>query len=562
MSFIDKLNRFADNPINMNMKRSKFDLSHGHKLTMNSGRLIPIYVDEVLPDDTIKLNVASVIRSITPAVPVMDNAYLDLFAFWVPARLCTMHDKDWNQVHGETIGGYWAQQSEKTLQNTMNMMEFGSSEAIAVQSIGDYFGLPIGFYHTSMHINKLPFNGYFEIWNQWFRDQNTQSDLQWRSWSDSTLKSYIKTKDGCFVVNKFHDYFTSALPTPQKGNSVLLPIATQAPVITTLTNNVSSYGTLEPIHFNTTNSLAAWGVQTLALVNNSSGTTGSIYPLKMDPVNGPGSISSAMENIYPTNLVADLSKAAAVSVNEMREAFAIQKLFEKDARGGTRYREVLLTHFGVSIPDNTVQVPEYLGGKRIPLNQLQVLQTAVDSNSPVGTTGAFSNTADSSDIFVKSFAEYGYIYILACIRNNQSYSQGISKMFSRNRRFDFYYPVFANLGEQAIKETELYANSSSNLDEVFGYQEAWAEYRFKPNKISGYLGANSGDTVAQQWTYGNIFTAKPVLNSSFMINPRTQIDNTLVVKNANYQFICDFWFNYTAWRAMPYYSIPGLIDHH
>ena len=246
----------------------------------------------------------------------------------------------------------------------------------------------------------------------------------------------------------------------------------------------------------------------------------------------------------------------------MRQAFALQKLFEKDARGGTRYREVLMTHFGVSIPDNTVQIPEYLGGKRIPLNQLQVLQTAPTSTSPTGTTGAFSNTADVSDLFVKSFAEFGYIYILACIRNNQSYSQGISKMFTRNRRFDFYYPVFANLGEQAIKETEIYANNASDLTEVFGYQEAWAEYRFKPTRVSGYMAAGSGDSVAQAWTYGNQFAAKPVLNSSFMVQPRSQIDNTLVVNNANYQFICDFFFNYTAWRAMPYYSIPGLIDHH
>ena len=222
----------------------------------------------------------------------------------------------------------------------------------------------------------------------------------------------------------------------------------------------------------------------------------------------------------------------------------------------------MLTHFGVSIPDNTVQIPEYLGGKRIPLNQLQVIQSVADSTKPLGNTGAFSNTADSSDLFVKSFSEFGYIMVVACIRNNQSYSQGVAKMFTRNRRFDYYYPVFANLGEQAIKETEIYANNSSNLDEVFGYQEAWAEYRYKPTLISGYMGAGSGDTVAQSWTYGNQFSAKPVLNSDFMKQPRSQIDNTLVVTNSNYQFICDFWFNETAWRAMPYFSIPGLIDHH
>ena len=559
MSFLDKLNRFAGNPVNMNMKRSKFNLSHGHKLSFVSGKLIPIMVDEVLPDDTIKLNVASVVRSITPALPVMDNAYLDLFAFWVPARLCTLHEKDWPKIHGENTSGFWAPSSESTLVNTGNTFKLAtSSDAVGVQSLADYLGVPVSFYHSTLELSRLPFNGYWLIWNEWFRDQNTQSPIDWKSFTNAQFVAQCNLGTNLCDVNKYHDYFTSALPTPQKGASVLLPMAGQAPVstgddhITTFTKQLDWITNLSSgISGNTRIPL---NVQNFSAFSNIAGSTTA--------QSTEGTTNSANMLLQPRNLWADLTAATAVSVNEMRQAFAIQKLFEKDARGGTRYREVLMTHFGVSIPDNTIQVPEYLGGKRIPLNMLQVLQTTPTSTSPTGSTGAFSNTADSSDLFVKSFAEFGYIYVLACVRNNQSYSQGISKLFTRNRRFDFYYPVFANLGEQAIKETELYANDSSNLDEVFGYQEAWAEYRYKPTKISGYLSANSGDAVAQAWTYGNKFTAKPVLNSSFMVQPRSQMDNTLVVANSNYQFIGDFFFNYTAWRAMPYYSVPGLIDHH
>ena len=232
-NFIDKLNRFAGNPVNMNMKRSKFNLSHGHKLTMVAGKLVPILVEEVLPDDTFKINLASVVRSITPAVPVMDNAYLDVYAFWVPARLTTMHDKDWQKVHGENVGGFWAQSSEETLTTTGNVFTLPtSSDAVAVQSLADYLGIPVGFYHSTMTLSKLVFNGYFEIWNQWFRDENTQAEISWRSYTDAQFRSAINTASNLLDVNKFHDYFTSALPSPQKGASVLLPITGNAPVVT------------------------------------------------------------------------------------------------------------------------------------------------------------------------------------------------------------------------------------------------------------------------------------------------------------------------------------------
>ena len=448
MSFIDKLNRFASNPVNMNMKRSKFNLSHGHKLTMVAGKLVPLMCTEILPDDTMKLNVASLIRSITPALPVMDNAYFDIFAFWVPSRLATVHEKDWQKIHGENDSGFWADPVESTLINTGNTFKFSdSTKPVQAQSLADYLGIPISFYHSDMELSRLPFNAFLLIWNEWFRDQNTQAPIQFKSFTNAQCISYFGDPANLPDVNKFHDYFTSALPSPQKGASVLLPMAGQAPVIT---GNVhTGYQTAGAVRFvdNSGGDFPAWSVKNIVAYNNT-GQTRMEGTLGYDPGSTASASAGGMKSLLPSNLWADLTNATAVSVNEMRQAFAIQKLFEKDARGGTRYRETLMTHFGVSIPDNTVQVPEYVGGKRVPLNQMQVLQTSENGTSPLGTTGAFSNTSDSSDICVKSFAEHGYLIVCGCIRVNQSYSQGISRMFTRYRRFDNYYPVFANLDNQ------------------------------------------------------------------------------------------------------------------
>lgn len=569
MSYIDKINRFATNPVNMNHKRSKFNLSHKVATTFKSGYLIPLMVDEILPGDTVKIDLATVCRSITPALPVMDQAYLDVFAFWCPSRILTVHDKDWQKIHGENLAGSWAPTTESTLSNTGNTFKFSTSGyTVTTQSLADYCGLPIGFYNVNAELSRLPFNGYWEIWNEFFRDQNTQTRLDWKSYSNNNFANYVSSNSSIYGlqrVNKFHDYFTSSLNSPQKGNSVLLPMSGNAPVKTSGTDLVTSGNALRwsysfgsSITSGTNHNIVATAAQT--------GTSG-FANTKLDSSNY--SSSGSLADIYPSNLYADLSNATAASVNDLRQAFAIQRLLEKDARGGTRYREMLYAHYGVSIPDNTVQVPEYLGGKRIPLNMMQVLQTSeTSSNSPLGNTGAFSNTADNSYLFTKSFAEFGYIYILVCVRPNQSYCQGISRMWTRNRRYDNYYPVFANLGEQAVKTAELYANSSSSWSDgswatVFGYQECWAEYRYKPSRVSGFLSkAQTTDLVTPMWTYVNKFASAPVLNSDFMKQDSSQIDDTLVVQGGNYQFILDGWINYVAYREMPYFSIPGLIDHH
>ena len=570
MSYLDKLNRFASNPVNLDLKRSTFKRPFEMKCTMKEGKLYPIMVDEVLPGDTYRVDVNSLIRSITPAVPVMDNAYADIFAFWVPNRIATLHPNDWQKICGENFNTAWAPVSESTLSNTGNTVYYGTllphfNSIAAYMGVAPYMyedrsSLEDGDVMEQCEINTMPFIAYAKIWNEWFRDQNVQSpivDLQ--TFAHSTAGQ----EDGFLSVNRFHDYFTSALPAPQKADSVLLPLMDFAPVITGDEHIKSSSTTGTAIKFRSTNNVNTPVGQTY--FPGSGSTMGELH------ASGNQGTINTNYAIQPSNLWADLRNSTATSVNQIRQAFAIQRLFEKDARGGSRFREMLRAQYGVSIPDNTVQVPEYLGGKRISLNMQQVIQNSETSTTPLGTTGAFSNTFDSSNIVHKSFSEHGYIIVLCCIRTQNTYSQGINRMFLRNRRFDWYYPVFANLGEQGVKKIELYVPSSvvANNDymsgtTLFGYQEAWAEYRYKPSMVAGYLHPDSGDTLLTPWTYTNRFTAIPTLNSSFMVEGAKKIANTLAVESSDqsYQFICDFYFDMTCRRVMPLYSIPGLVDHH
>ena len=551
MGFLDTLNRFAQSPVGLDIGRSKFKRDFTHKTTFVSGKLIPIYWDEVLPGDTFKVDMSAVLRSITPAVPVMDNSFVDVFFFWCPNRIICEHPNDWAAVCGENFENYWAQTTEKTLQNTGNYKPFGSfTSGIVPQSLANYLGLPVltaaqcSAYNTEF-VNNLPFNAYIKIYNEWFRDQNTQSPEVTEA---NQSNPWAGTTASIFSVNKVHDYFTSVLPSPQKGDSVLLPLGTVAPVIS---GNPS-----------TVNNSSSYALQFKRVDGNAFGGNGVLGHINGKTVAGISTAPSTNE-VYPSNLYADLQAATAASINSIRLAFALQRFAEKQGLGGSRYREVLKSFFGVSIPDNTVQVPEYLGGFRQPLNITQVLQTSETNTSPLGSTGAFSNTGFSGHGFTKSFNEFGIIMAVACVRTSQTYSQGIPKKFMRNRRFDFYWPTFANLGEQPVYKSELYAKGQSVIKgSVFGYQEAWAEYRYNPNLVTGYLAPDAGDTTLTAWTYTNKFTANPVLNSDFMKQPESQIGDTLVISNANYQFIGDFAFFVTCVRPMPLYSIPGLIDHH
>lgn len=558
MGYIDKINRFVNNPVSIDIRRSTFNRPFEHITTFNSGKLIPIFLDEVLPGDTFNLDISCVIRSITPAVPVMDNSFLDVYFFFVPNRICTASDKDWQKICGENVSSYWTNATESTLENTGNMYDFTSDLGNA--KIGAYMGLPQHAITAppteTIKVSTLPCRAYIKIWNEWFRDQNLQAPAVY-----GTSLGQINYTSDCLDVAKIHDYYTSCMPAPQKGFSVYLPLGSLAPVDTGAIHSVNNTSSLT-WSADGISSTALGNVKVLGISNHPTSGTAGTFVGNGDTTGTGIQVANAIKT-KPNNLWADLSQATSVNVNTLREMFAIQRMLEKDARGGTRYREMLKAHFGVSIPDATVQVPEYLAGKRIPLNMTQVLQTSETSTTPLGTTGAFSNTFASDKMFVKSFTEFGYVIGVACVRTAQSYSQGIPKLFTRNRRYDFYHPVFANLGEQAVKASELYyvGASGSNTD-VFGYQEAWAEYRYKPNQVSGEFSANSGNTILSAWTYTNRFSAKPVLNSDFIKQPRSQVDNTLVVTNSTYQYMADFYFNLKCTRPMPLYSIPGLIDHH
>ena len=545
----------------LDITRSTFNLSHGWKGTLKSADLIPIQCIEVLPGDTFEEKSALVLRGLTPIAPVMDNAYIDINYYYVPSRIIApWNGDDWEEIQGVNKSGAWAPNTEKYIKKRT----LPSGQKILSQSLGDYLGIPIGTTLNNTAINPYPFIGYYLIYDYYFRDQNTQKPILTTK-ETSVLQLLSLADNGLQRSNKFHDLFTSCLPAPQKGNSVSLPLGIEAPIA-----SGSSFYHLDALG-NTP------GIKLVFDRNGAKGINYNIYgfsetagsdtsELVGDANIMPTSPAPDRRTIEATNLVADLSSATAATINQLRQAFAIQRQLEKDARGGTRYYEVIKSNFNLSIPESVIQYPEYITGKRIPINITQVLQTSqTDStnNSALGQTGAFSNTAGLTDGYIKSFKEWGYLYAIATIRTEQTYSQGLPKMFQRYRRFDFYLPTFANLGEQPIYKNELYFDDTNTTNEsVFGYQEAWAHYRYQPTTIHGSLAPNAKDKSFTAWTYTNNFTTAPTLNANFMTQTAGNVAQTLVYENTNQQYILDIWHNIKATRAIPIFSIPGLIDHH
>ncbi len=567
---------FAMNPVSVDLKRSTFDRSNTNKLTFDSGLLVPIFMEEVLPGDTFNIKYSYVIRMTTPLFPVMDTANLDVYFFFVPTRIVW---DDFQKFMGENDNPWTTDQQEITVPRIIRTNNL-TSNSYADGTLADYLGIPINkpLLSETEGINALPFRAYAKIWNDWFRDQNTQRTIYYSTGSaDSDYKNVISTNEtdsfytnvqygrDCAPVNKYQDYFTSCLPSPQKGDPVRLPLTGNPDIILKTT-----YSDMDPnlkLKFNRNFFKYDGGI-----FEGPQQSQNYFYPLVM---NNPGDVRIRQESsdtgaIYNVDIdhlkmpkmVADMSTVTAATINELRQAFQVQRLLEKDARGGTRYIEIIRSHFGVISPDARLQRSEYLGGNRQPINLEQVLQTSsTNSTSPLGQTGAFSLTSSKNDGFIKSFTEHGYIFGVCCVRVMHTYSYGLSRTWTRFRKYDYYWPTLANIGEQPIFKREIYHSGygQSTNNDVFGYNEAWADYRYKLNEVHGKFRPNATGTL-KSWTYTDTYNNAPTLNNQWMRENKSNVAQTLAIQNQP-QFIADFYFKNIATRPMPVYSIPGLLDH-
>ena len=541
-------NNFSTVP-NINISRSKFTSRYHHKTSFNMGKLIPFDVIEVLPGDTFKLKMNEVCRISSALIrPIMDNLFLDVFYFFVPNRLAM--DK-WAQVMGENKKGYWVPETEQTVY-TLQLGE------VKQGSIPDYMGLPLGDYRTTSHypvVSFLPFNAYALIWNEFFRDENNQAPVQLinSSKASANCKEWSPT-NYCNAypapVCKLHDYFTSALPAPQKGEAVKFSIIGDAKVVDKGNNVLPS--DLSKINL--------YGVN-----NQKLTSTHSLFSNAFGQFAYQESVSSGQGSVVPLDvaLVAKTSDLTVANVNDLRFAFQLQKMLEKDARGGTRYREYLQSHFGVTSPDSRMQVPEFLGGARLPVSIEQVEQTAPgEGENTVGQVGAYS-LSNGRTGFTKGFVEHGFVIGVLCVRQHHTYQQGLEKFWTRKKRTDFYDPVFANIGEQPVYQSELFFDKNKdNTKDVFGYQEAWADYRYKPSRISGELRSTATNSM-DIWHLGDNYANAPILGQQFLSETTEYLDRALAVPSTtSNQFIIDIYTENEMIRPMPVYSVPGLIDHH
>lgn len=567
---MNKNRYFAQNPTGIDIQRSKFDRASQHKTTINTGDLVPIYADEMLPGDTIHMDMSALIRMSTPIFPIMDNAHIEFFWFFVPYRLVWKH---WKEFMGENTESYWTQETEYEIpQLKFNTTQTGSGAA-EKGSIADYMGIPTKI--NGLSVSALPFRAYCLIWNEWFRSENVQQPVEISMEDTDTYYTIMdnntnyndvtgaQTGAKLLRANKPFDYFTAALPQPQKGAAVLLPLGLTAPVIGTgkaigLTDGTKNYGSFAQ-------SLTENNVTVEGQLRAGQGA----YGLNVGEKKNTGTYPSQSITIGLTTegensgLIANLQEATAATVNQLRQAFAIQRMLERDARGGSRYTEVIRAHFGVISPDARQQRPEYLGGCKRMINVDQVIQTSsTDTTTPQGNTAAYSVTGIKDNKFTKSFTEHGIIMCLAAIRTDHTYQQGLERFWNRKKRTDFYFPALANIGEQAILNKEIYAQGTEKDNEAFGYQEAWADYRYKPNRVSAAMRSNY-QTTLDSWHYADYYENLPTLTSDWMEETRVNVDRTIAVsEQLEDQFICDFYFNCTMTRPMPLYSIPGLLDHH
>lgn len=537
--------RFSQLP-RAEINRSTFDRSHSVKLSFNAGDLIPFYVDEVLPGDTFNLATSKVIRMPSLITPIMDNFYLDTYFFFVPNRLVWDH---WREFNGENTQSAWLPTTEYEVPQITSPATTGWN----IGTIADYMGIPTGV--PGLSVNALPFRAYSLICNEWFRDENLTDPLVTPT-DDSVVAgtngtNYITdvAKGGApFRVAKYHDYFTSCLPAPQKGPDVTIPVGSAQMPVVPLSDKVPVYTQDTYLRrANSSTDTAVLGSPNGAPTDLTFGQSGS------GPVYG-------FDNLWA---VSDGGSTAMATINQLRMAFQIQKMYEKDARGGTRYIEILKAHFGVTSPDARLQRPEYLGGNRIPITINQVLQQSQTTDtSPQGTPVGQSLTSDHHGDFSKSFVEHGFIIGLMAIRYDHTYQQGLERFWSRRDRFDYYWPVFANIGEQAVKNKEIFAQGKEEDDEVFGYQEAWADYRYRPNRVCGEMRSQSSQSL-DVWHLADDYETLPALSDAWIRENPSTVDRVIAVTSAiTHQFFADVYVSCRSTRPMPLYSVPGLIDHH
>lgn len=568
-------NHFSQIP-NSPIQRSVFDRSHDYKTTLDSGYLIPFFVDEVLPGDTFKLRVNAFVRMNTLIAPFMDNVFMDTFFFFVPTRLVW---DNWQRFCGE--------QKNPGDSTDFLIPSLSGTNTFANGTIFDYMGLPTGVSldPANTPINALPFRAYNLIYNEWFRDENLIDSIP------------VLTADGPDPVSNYtlrkrakrHDYFTSALPWPQKGPSVDVGLTGNAPIVgfgeshswtvTSSPHNSSSSNSWQ-LGMNNGAGFQAYldssgtaGVNLAHVLQHKSDSGWSEVVVQDSTGAELRNISSIRGNngsfyelnkahLYPEegfSPYADLSGVSAISINDLRQAFQIQKFYEKWARGGSRYTETLRVMFNVISPDARLQRPEYLGGTHSRVNVVPTAQTSsTDSVSPQSNLSAFGVLGDSAHGFNKSFVEHGYVIGLVCLRADITYQQGLNRMWSRRQLFDFYWPTLAHLGEQVVYNKEIYTQGTADDNGVFGYQERYAEYRYKPSMITGKLRSTDAQTL-DVWHLAQKFDTLPKLNQDF-IEENPPIDRVIAVQNEP-QFFADFWFDLKTSRPMPVYSVPGLVDH-